>query len=121
MHPARAAAPAVGEGASRGPVHRPAAVEYLLTPAGTTEFQVFRSVIEPGGGTGGPYRLGPGTVLALGLSGSTRLVVGGDTRMLSAGAAARTRPGDHRTDRTRRAGDREAVVHGEGDGRVWWQ
>ncbi|MFG3194164.1 helix-turn-helix domain-containing protein [Streptomyces omiyaensis] len=61
--------------------------EYLLTPAGTTAFQVFRSVIEPGGGTGGPYRLDTATVFAMGLSGSTRLIVGGETRMLSAGVS----------------------------------
>ncbi|MGW2466917.1 helix-turn-helix domain-containing protein [Streptomyces bauhiniae] len=61
--------------------------EYLLTPAGSTAFQVFRSVVEPGGGTGGPYRLDTTTIFALGLSGSTRLIVGGETRMLSAGAS----------------------------------
>ncbi|MER7537569.1 XRE family transcriptional regulator [Streptomyces sp. NPDC097704] len=61
--------------------------EYLLTPADTTAFQVFRSVIEPGGGTGGPYRLDTATIFAMGLSGSTRLIVGGETRMLSAGAS----------------------------------
>ncbi|MFF7381234.1 helix-turn-helix domain-containing protein [Streptomyces griseoluteus] len=61
--------------------------EYLLTPADTTEFQVFRSVIEPGGGAGGPYRLDTGTIFAMGLRGSTRLVVGGETRTLAAGAS----------------------------------
>ncbi|GGU83581.1 transcriptional regulator [Streptomyces litmocidini] len=61
--------------------------EYLLTPADTTAFQVFRSVIEPGGGTGGPYRLDTATIFATGLSGSTRLIVGGETRMLSAGVS----------------------------------
>ncbi|RSS26125.1 helix-turn-helix domain-containing protein [Streptomyces sp. WAC05458] len=60
--------------------------EYLLTPADTTAFQVFRSVIEPGGGTGGSYRLDT-TIFAMGLSGSTRLIVGGETRMLSAGVS----------------------------------
>ncbi|MFJ9775037.1 helix-turn-helix domain-containing protein [Kitasatospora sp. NPDC101157] len=77
----------VVQGGSRIDMGGEGVVEYLLTPAGTTEFQVFRSVIEPGGGTGGPYRLGPGSVFAMGLSGSTRLVVGGETRMLSAGAS----------------------------------
>ncbi|MEU7160875.1 helix-turn-helix domain-containing protein [Streptomyces chrestomyceticus] len=61
--------------------------EYLLTPADTTAFQVFRSVIEPGGGTGGSYRLDITTIFAMGLSGSTRLVVGGETRMLPAGVS----------------------------------
>ncbi|MFF9675906.1 helix-turn-helix domain-containing protein [Streptomyces eurythermus] len=61
--------------------------EYLLTPVGATAFQVFRSVIEPGGGTGGPYRLDTATIFAMGLSGSTRLIVGGETRMLSEGAS----------------------------------
>jgi transcriptional regulator with XRE-family HTH domain len=61
--------------------------EYLLTSADTTAFQVFRSVIEPGGGTGGPYRLDTTTIFAMGLSGSTRLIVGGETRMLSAGVS----------------------------------
>ncbi|MFF0435647.1 helix-turn-helix domain-containing protein [Streptomyces sp. NPDC004327] len=61
--------------------------EYLLTPADTTAFQVFRSVIEPGGGTGGPYRLDTAVIFAMGLSGSTRLIVGGETRMLSAGVS----------------------------------
>lgn len=61
--------------------------EYLLTPADTTAFQVFRSVIEPGGGTGGLYRLKSTTIFAMGLRGSTRLIVGGETRMLSAGVS----------------------------------
>ncbi|MFJ6409449.1 helix-turn-helix domain-containing protein [Streptomyces hydrogenans] len=77
----------VVEGGSRIDMGGEGVAEYLLTPAGTTAFQVFRSVIEPGGGTGGPYRLDTATIFAMGLSGSTRLVVGGETRMLSAGVS----------------------------------
>ncbi|MFJ9929438.1 cupin domain-containing protein [Streptomyces misionensis] len=44
-------------------------------------------MVEPGGGTSGPYRLDTATIFALGLSGSTRLIVGGETRMLSAGVS----------------------------------
>ncbi|MFF9498817.1 helix-turn-helix domain-containing protein [Streptomyces sp. NPDC014656] len=75
------------EGGSRIDMGGEGVAEYLLTPAGTTAFQVFRSVIEPGGGTGGPYRLDTDTIFAMGLSGSTRLIVGGETRMLPAGAS----------------------------------
>ncbi|MFF9472019.1 helix-turn-helix domain-containing protein [Streptomyces roseolus] len=77
----------VVDGGSRIDMGGEGVAEYLLTPADTTAFQVFRSVIEPGGGTGGPYRLDTATVFAMGLSGSTRLIVGGETRMLSAGAS----------------------------------
>jgi transcriptional regulator with XRE-family HTH domain len=77
----------VVEGGSRIDMGGEGVAEYLLTPADTTAFQVFRSVIEPGGGTGGPYRLDTNTIFAMGLSGSTRLIVGGETRMLSAGVS----------------------------------
>ncbi|MYV40871.1 helix-turn-helix domain-containing protein [Streptomyces sp. SID1328] len=77
----------VVEGGSRIDMGGEGVAEYLLTPADTTAFQVFRSVIEPGGGTGGPYRLDTATIFAMGLSGSTRLVVGGETRMLSPGVS----------------------------------
>ncbi|MEU7005198.1 helix-turn-helix domain-containing protein [Streptomyces sp. NPDC046332] len=77
----------VVDGGSRIDMGGEGVTEYLLTPVGTTAFQVFRSVIEPGGGTGGPYRLDTATIFAMGLSGSTRLIVGGETRMLSAGAS----------------------------------
>ncbi|MFF9012416.1 helix-turn-helix domain-containing protein [Streptomyces sp. NPDC014870] len=77
----------VVDGGSRIGMGGEGVAEYLLTPAGTTAFQVFRSVIEPGGGTGGPYRLDTTTIFAMGLSGSTRLIVGGETRMLSAGVS----------------------------------
>jgi uncharacterized cupin superfamily protein len=46
---------------------------------------VFRSVIEPGGGTGGPYQLDTTTIFALGLRGTTRVTVAGDNRVLSPG------------------------------------
>ncbi|MEU7699111.1 cupin domain-containing protein [Streptomyces sp. NPDC039028] len=49
--------------------------------------QLFRSVIEPGGGTGGPYPLDTATIFAMGLSGSTRLIVGGEARILPEGAS----------------------------------
>ncbi|MFF8474261.1 helix-turn-helix domain-containing protein [Streptomyces sp. NPDC015414] len=77
----------VVEGGSRIDMGGEGITEYLLTPADTTAFQVFRSVIGPGGGTGGPYRLDTATIFALGLSGSTRLIVGGETRVLSAGVS----------------------------------
>ncbi|MEV7676269.1 helix-turn-helix domain-containing protein [Streptomyces sp. NPDC088752] len=77
----------VVDGGSRIGMGGEGVAEYLLTPADTTAFQVFRSVIEPGGGTGGLYRLDTATIFAMGLSGSTRLIVGGETRMLSAGAS----------------------------------
>ncbi|MFE1954650.1 helix-turn-helix domain-containing protein [Streptomyces sp. NPDC059524] len=77
----------VVEGGSRIDMGGAGVTEFLLTPADTTAFQVFRSVIEPGGGTGGPYRLDSTTIFAMGVSGSTRLIVGGETRMLSAGVS----------------------------------
>lgn len=77
----------VVEGGSRIDMGGEGVAEYLLTPADTAAFQVFRSVIEPGGGTGGPYRLATTTIFAMGLSGSTRLIVGDETRMLSAGVS----------------------------------
>ncbi|RSN64708.1 XRE family transcriptional regulator [Streptomyces sp. WAC 04229] len=77
----------VMDGGSRIDMGGEGVTEYLLTPADSTAFQVFRSVIEPGGGTGGPYRLDTTTIFAMGLSGSTRLIVGGETRTLSAGAS----------------------------------
>ncbi|MFF9094751.1 helix-turn-helix domain-containing protein [Streptomyces sp. NPDC014776] len=77
----------VVEGGSRIDMGGEGVTEYLLTPASTTAFQVFRSVIEPGGGTGGPYRLDTTTIFALGLCGETRLIVGGETRLLSAGVS----------------------------------
>ncbi|MGC0327083.1 transcriptional regulator with XRE-family HTH domain [Streptomyces sp. SAI-170] len=77
----------VVEGGSRIDMGGDGVAEYLLTSADTTAFQVFRSVIEPGGGTGGPYRLDTTTIFAMGLSGSTRLIVGGETRILSVGVS----------------------------------
>ncbi|WP_409185953.1 helix-turn-helix domain-containing protein [Amycolatopsis sp. VS8301801F10] len=77
----------VPTGGSRIDMGGEGVAEYVLTPAGSTAFQVFRSVVEPGGGTGGPYRLEGTTIFALGLRGSTRLIVGGETRMLSAGVS----------------------------------
>ncbi|MEV6200328.1 XRE family transcriptional regulator [Streptomyces sp. NPDC051771] len=77
----------VVEGGSRIDMGGEGVAEYLLTPADSTAFQVFRSVIEPGGGTGGPYRLDTGTIFVMGLRGSTRLIVEGETRMLPAGAS----------------------------------
>jgi transcriptional regulator with XRE-family HTH domain len=59
--------------------------EYLLSPADSTAFQVFRSLIEPGGGTGGPYRLDETVIFALGVRGTTRVVVAGEDRTLSPG------------------------------------
>ena len=51
----------VVDGGSRIDMGGEGVAEYLLTPVGTTAFQVFRSVIEPGGSTGGPYRLDTAT------------------------------------------------------------
>lgn len=59
--------------------------EYLLTPAECTGFQVFRSVMEPGGGTGGPYTISATSVFALGVRGTSRIIVAGEPRVLSVG------------------------------------
>ena len=73
------------EGGSRIDMGGEGVTEYLLSAADSTAFQVFRSVIEPGGGTGGPYQLSATSIFALGLRGTTRVIVAGETRVLSVG------------------------------------
>ncbi len=66
--------------------------EYLLTPASEASFQVMRTVIEPGGGSGGGYALDADTVFATVVRGTLLLVVAGEARLLDAGAST-TYPG----------------------------
>ncbi|MEU2073386.1 helix-turn-helix transcriptional regulator [Streptomyces sp. NPDC013489] len=73
----------VADGGSRIGMDGEGVAEYLLTPAGTTAFPGLPFRDRAGRGSGGPYRLDSATIFAMGLSGSTRLIVGGETRMLS--------------------------------------
>ncbi len=59
--------------------------EYLLTPATEPHLQVMRSVLQPGGGTGGAYTLDSETVFVFVLRGSLRLTVDGQQCLLEAG------------------------------------
>lgn len=59
--------------------------EYLLTAAGQPHLQVMRTELQPGGGSGGAYRLDTETVFAFVLAGSVTIVIDGDVRPLLAG------------------------------------
>lgn len=59
--------------------------EFMLTPSAEQHLQVVRSVIQPGGGSGGTYTLATTSIFALVLRGSLELTVGGTTRFLAAG------------------------------------
>ncbi|WP_029137816.1 helix-turn-helix domain-containing protein [Nakamurella lactea] len=59
--------------------------EYLLTPAEQPHLQVMRTRLQPGGGSGGAYRLDSETVFALVLAGALQIVVDGEPRLLAEG------------------------------------
>jgi transcriptional regulator with XRE-family HTH domain len=60
-------------------------VEYLLTPADQEHLQSMRTLIAPGGGSGGSYRLDSEAVFAHVLRGTLEVTVDGVTRVLYAG------------------------------------
>ncbi len=59
--------------------------EFLLTPADQGHLQVMRTVVQPGGGSGGTYRLDSEAVFAFVLRGELRISVDGDERVVRAG------------------------------------
>jgi quercetin dioxygenase-like cupin family protein len=59
--------------------------EFLLTPASERNLQVMRTVLQPGGGTGGAYSLDSETVFVFVIRGDLRLVVDGQESNLGAG------------------------------------
>jgi transcriptional regulator with XRE-family HTH domain len=59
--------------------------EYLLTPATERHVQVMRTVLQPGGGSGGAYTLESETVFVVVVRGSLRLTVDGEEALLEAG------------------------------------
>ena len=60
-------------------------VEYLLTPADQEHLQGMRTLIAPGGGSGGSYRLDTDAVFAFVLRGTLEVTVDGSTRVLHTG------------------------------------
>jgi len=59
--------------------------EYLLTPETERNLQVMRTVLHPGGGTGGAYTLESETVFVFVLRGCLRLTVDGQESVLKSG------------------------------------
>ncbi|BBZ79096.1 transcriptional regulator [Mycolicibacterium anyangense] len=59
--------------------------EYLLTPQTERHLQVMRSVLQPGGGTGGAYTLDSETIFVFVVRGRLRLLVDGQESVLEAG------------------------------------
>jgi transcriptional regulator with XRE-family HTH domain len=59
--------------------------EFLLTPSDQQHLQVMRTVIAPGGGSGGTYRLESDAVFAYVLRGALQVTVDGEERMVRAG------------------------------------
>ncbi len=59
--------------------------EYLLTAASQQHLQVMRTVLQPGGGSGGSYRLDTETVFAYVLRGALEVTVDGEPRLLHQG------------------------------------
>lgn len=59
--------------------------EFLLSPAEERHLQAMRTVLEPGGGSGGAYRIEAETIFAHVLRGNLHLVVDGEVRELNAG------------------------------------
>ncbi|MCF2129496.1 XRE family transcriptional regulator [Strepomyces sp. STD 3.1] len=59
--------------------------EYLLTPATEQHLQVMRTVLDPGGGSGGAYTLDSETVFVVVVRGSLHLAVDGQDIQLEAG------------------------------------
>ncbi|MBI3224755.1 MAG: helix-turn-helix transcriptional regulator [Mycolicibacterium cosmeticum] len=59
--------------------------EYLLTPATEKHVQVMRTILAPGGGSGGTYTLDADTTVAVVIRGSLRLVIDDLELVLGAG------------------------------------
>ncbi|MBI3689561.1 MAG: helix-turn-helix domain-containing protein [Mycolicibacterium aromaticivorans] len=59
--------------------------EYLLTPETERNLQVMRTVLRPGGGTGGAYTLESETIFVFVLRGCLRLTVDGQESVLKTG------------------------------------
>lgn len=59
--------------------------EYLLTPQTEPNLQVMRSVLQPGGGTGGAYTLDSETIFVFVVRGCLRLLVDGQESVLETG------------------------------------
>jgi len=59
--------------------------EFLLTPGSERNVQVMRTVLQPGGGTGGSYALDAETTVVFVVRGRLRLVVDGQESLLDAG------------------------------------
>jgi transcriptional regulator with XRE-family HTH domain len=59
--------------------------EYVLTPETERNLQVMRSVLKPGGGTGGAYTLDSETIFVFVVRGCLRLTVDGNESLLKSG------------------------------------
>ena len=59
--------------------------EYLLTPATEKHVQVMRTILAPGGGSGGTYTLDADTTVAVVIRGRLRLVIDDQEQVLGAG------------------------------------
>ena len=59
--------------------------EYLLTPASEKHVQVMRTILQPGGGSGGAYTLDSETVFVVVIRGSIQLSVDGQELLLEPG------------------------------------
>ena len=59
--------------------------EYVLTPETERHLQVMRSVLKPGGGTGGAYTLDSETIFVFVVRGCLRLTVDGSESLLKTG------------------------------------
>lgn len=59
--------------------------EFLLTPSHETHLQAMRTILEPGGGSGGAYSLQADSIFALVIRGSLELVVDRAPRHLQSG------------------------------------
>lgn len=59
--------------------------EYLLTPASEQHVQVMRTVLQPGGGSGGAYTLDSETIVVVVVRGRLRLAIDGQELLLGTG------------------------------------
>src|SRR5206468_3827459 len=59
--------------------------EYLLTPATEQHVQVMRTILAPGGGSGGAYTLDSKTIVVVVVRGTLRLAVDGQDLVLRTG------------------------------------
>jgi transcriptional regulator with XRE-family HTH domain len=59
--------------------------EFLLTPSDQQDLQAIRTIVQPGGGSGGAYRTEADTIFVLVVRGSIQLTVDADVRYLNVG------------------------------------